>query len=186
MCVCEQVESFVSFCGGLPAPESSDNPLRYKFSWSPSGVLLNTISPALFLRDGQVHLTHPSRRCRRHGHACVRACAPGLLSGHERLHQTGSDQLCNHQTTSARYLGNKQKHALLLVSLSPFCVCAVFLYLSNRSPWKRALSAACCMQKELLCQQAGLSSSSISHDAFQAAIFERLGEDNQCMDALRW
>lgn len=42
------------------------------------------------------------------------------------------------------------------------------------------------MQKELLCQQAGLSSSSISHDAFQAAIFERLEGDDFCMEALRW
>lgn len=49
-----QVESYSSFCGGLPAPECSDNPLRYKFSWSPYGVLLNTISPAIFLKDNQV------------------------------------------------------------------------------------------------------------------------------------
>uniref|UniRef100_A0A8C5H9N1 Saccharopine dehydrogenase (NAD(+), L-glutamate-forming) n=1 Tax=Gouania willdenowi TaxID=441366 RepID=A0A8C5H9N1_GOUWI len=48
------VKSYSSFCGGLPAPEYSDNPLRYKFSWSPYGVLLNTISPAVFLKDNQV------------------------------------------------------------------------------------------------------------------------------------
>ncbi len=30
---CYQVESFVSYCGGLPAPEHSENPLRYKFRW---------------------------------------------------------------------------------------------------------------------------------------------------------
>ncbi|KAE8296677.1 Alpha-aminoadipic semialdehyde synthase, mitochondrial LKR/SDH Lysine ketoglutarate reductase [Larimichthys crocea] len=48
------VESYSSFCGGLPAPECSDNPLRYKFSWSPYGVLLNTISPAIFLKDNQL------------------------------------------------------------------------------------------------------------------------------------
>ena len=28
-----KVTSFVSFCGGLPAPEDSDNPLRYKFRY---------------------------------------------------------------------------------------------------------------------------------------------------------
>ncbi|XP_055542095.1 alpha-aminoadipic semialdehyde synthase, mitochondrial [Wyeomyia smithii] len=48
------IESFVSFCGGLPAPEHSDNPLRYKFSWSPRGVLLNTLSAAKYLSKGQV------------------------------------------------------------------------------------------------------------------------------------
>uniref|UniRef100_A0A6Q2Z665 Aminoadipate-semialdehyde synthase n=1 Tax=Esox lucius TaxID=8010 RepID=A0A6Q2Z665_ESOLU len=48
------IESYSSYCGGLPAPECSDNPLRYKFSWSPYGVLLNTISPAVFLKNNKV------------------------------------------------------------------------------------------------------------------------------------
>ncbi|KAJ8965271.1 hypothetical protein NQ314_004234 [Rhamnusium bicolor] len=41
-----RITSFESFCGGLPAPEFSDNPLRYKFSWSPRAALLNTVSSA--------------------------------------------------------------------------------------------------------------------------------------------
>lgn len=49
-----KVESFVSYCGGLPAPEASDNPLGYKFSWSPRGALLNMLSGAKFLQNGQV------------------------------------------------------------------------------------------------------------------------------------
>uniref|UniRef100_A0A8C5A6T8 Aminoadipate-semialdehyde synthase n=1 Tax=Gadus morhua TaxID=8049 RepID=A0A8C5A6T8_GADMO len=48
------VESYSSFCGGLPAPECSDNPLRYKFSWSPLGVLMNTVSQAIYIKDHQV------------------------------------------------------------------------------------------------------------------------------------
>ena len=39
-----KVEKFISYCGGLPAPEASDNPLGYKFSWSPRGVLLNMLA----------------------------------------------------------------------------------------------------------------------------------------------
>ena len=39
---------------GLPAPECSDNPLGYKFSWSPRGALLNMLSGARFLQDGQI------------------------------------------------------------------------------------------------------------------------------------
>lgn len=35
-----KVKSFLSYCGGLPAPEAADNPLGYKFSWSSRGVLL--------------------------------------------------------------------------------------------------------------------------------------------------
>lgn len=49
-----RVTSFVSFCGGLPAPECSDNPLRYKFSWSPKGVLMALLNPARYLMDGKV------------------------------------------------------------------------------------------------------------------------------------
>jgi alpha-aminoadipic semialdehyde synthase len=33
------ISSFVSVCGGLPSPEAADNPLKYKFSWSPRGVI---------------------------------------------------------------------------------------------------------------------------------------------------
>eukprot|EP01087_Luapelamoeba_hula_P001822 TRINITY_DN11620_c0_g1_i1.p1 TRINITY_DN11620_c0_g1~~TRINITY_DN11620_c0_g1_i1.p1 ORF type:complete len:461 (-),score=85.02 TRINITY_DN11620_c0_g1_i1:128-1510(-) len=44
---------FSSYCGGLPAPEANDNPLGYKLSWSPRGVLLASRNDALFLKDGQ-------------------------------------------------------------------------------------------------------------------------------------
>ena len=49
-----KIKSFVSWCGGLPAPESADNPLRYKFSWNPRGVLLNSVSGATWLEKGDV------------------------------------------------------------------------------------------------------------------------------------
>lgn len=51
----EVIESFVSWCGGLPAPEfAADNPFAYKFSWSPRGVLLATQNSAQFLQDGKI------------------------------------------------------------------------------------------------------------------------------------
>lgn len=49
-----KVTHFISYCGGLPAPEWSDNPLRYKFSWSPKGALLALLNPAKYLRDGEI------------------------------------------------------------------------------------------------------------------------------------
>ena len=49
-----KIASFISWCGGLPAPEANDNPLGYKFSWSPKGVLLAGRNPARFQKDGQV------------------------------------------------------------------------------------------------------------------------------------
>ncbi|KAI9193475.1 Saccharopine dehydrogenase-domain-containing protein [Polychytrium aggregatum] len=50
-----RVSSFVSWCGGLPAPEASNNPLGYKFSWSPRGVLLAGLNSAKFKMNGKMH-----------------------------------------------------------------------------------------------------------------------------------
>jgi saccharopine dehydrogenase-like NADP-dependent oxidoreductase len=48
-----QVLGFISYCGGLPAPEANNNPFGYKFSWSPRGVLLAGRNEARYLKDGQ-------------------------------------------------------------------------------------------------------------------------------------
>jgi saccharopine dehydrogenase (NADP+, L-glutamate forming) len=48
-----QVVSFKSYCGGLPAPEANTNPLGYKFSWSPRGVLLASKNAARWREDGK-------------------------------------------------------------------------------------------------------------------------------------
>ncbi|KAI8068025.1 saccharopine dehydrogenase [Gongronella butleri] len=45
---------FISFCGGLPAPEDSNNPFGYKFSWSARGVLLALNNTAKYLENGKV------------------------------------------------------------------------------------------------------------------------------------
>ena len=50
----EKVKTFVSWCGGLPAPEDNNNPLGYKFSWAPKGVLMALLNEAVFLRNGNV------------------------------------------------------------------------------------------------------------------------------------
>ena len=48
-----KVKEFLSYCGGLPAPECSGNPLGYKFSWSSRGVLLALLNNASFIQNGQ-------------------------------------------------------------------------------------------------------------------------------------
>lgn len=47
-----RVTGFRSYCGGLPAPEANDNPLGYKFSWSPKGVVMAGRNDARYLKDG--------------------------------------------------------------------------------------------------------------------------------------
>lgn len=49
-----KIKEFYSLCGALPAPEcSNDNPFRYKFSWSPKGVILAGNNSATYLRHGE-------------------------------------------------------------------------------------------------------------------------------------
>jgi len=49
-----EITSFSSVCGGLPAPEAANNPLLYKFSWSPMGVIRASQNDATYRRDGEV------------------------------------------------------------------------------------------------------------------------------------
>jgi len=48
-----KVNEFYSLCGALPAPESIDNPFKYKFSWSPKGVLMAGNSDATYMKNGE-------------------------------------------------------------------------------------------------------------------------------------
>ncbi|KAK7055433.1 Saccharopine dehydrogenase [Favolaschia claudopus] len=49
-----KVKEFHLHCGALPAPDCADNPLKYKFSWSPRGGLLALRNAARYLSDGVV------------------------------------------------------------------------------------------------------------------------------------
>ena len=49
-----KISSFKSFCGGLIAPESCDNPWGYKFTWNPRNVVLAGSDGAKYLKNGKV------------------------------------------------------------------------------------------------------------------------------------
>ncbi len=49
-----EITSFKSFCGGLVAPESNDNPWGYKFSWNPRNVVLAGQGTAHYLENGEI------------------------------------------------------------------------------------------------------------------------------------
>lgn len=48
------ITGFISYCCGLPAPECSNNPLGYKFSWSSRGVLLALLNAAKLYSNGKL------------------------------------------------------------------------------------------------------------------------------------
>jgi saccharopine dehydrogenase-like NADP-dependent oxidoreductase len=56
-----EINSFKSFCGGLVAPESNDNPWGYKFSWNPRNVILAGQGTARFIENGNYRYLPYSR-----------------------------------------------------------------------------------------------------------------------------
>lgn len=55
------VLDFYSYCGGLVAPASNDNPWGYKFSWNPRNVVVAGQSTAQYLEKGRVRFIPYSR-----------------------------------------------------------------------------------------------------------------------------
>lgn len=51
-----KISSFKSWCGGLVAPGSNDNPWGYKFSWNPRNVVLAGQGSALYIENGHYKL----------------------------------------------------------------------------------------------------------------------------------
>ncbi|MFA6924379.1 MAG: saccharopine dehydrogenase C-terminal domain-containing protein [Bacteroidales bacterium] len=49
-----KIEEFYSFCGALPAPEAANNPFKYKFSWSPKGVVMAGNNDGKYLKNGKI------------------------------------------------------------------------------------------------------------------------------------
>ncbi len=49
-----KVTNFSSYCGGLPSPDAANNALKYKFSWSPMGVIRATKNDARYRKDEQL------------------------------------------------------------------------------------------------------------------------------------
>ncbi|MFN3997954.1 saccharopine dehydrogenase C-terminal domain-containing protein [Algoriphagus sp.] len=50
----EEVLSFKSFAGGLLAPESEDNPWKYKFTWNPRNVVLAGQGTSRYIEKGDL------------------------------------------------------------------------------------------------------------------------------------
>jgi len=49
-----KIREFYSYCGALAAPEVADNPFRYKFTWSPRGVLMAGNNNARYLINNNI------------------------------------------------------------------------------------------------------------------------------------
>ncbi|KAH1185894.1 hypothetical protein KIL84_018643, partial [Mauremys mutica] len=174
------VISYTSFCGGLPAPEYSANPLRYKFSWSPQGVLLNTVQSATYLKDGEI-INIPA------GGALLDSVAvmdffPGLnLEGFPN----------RDSTKYAEPYGIQSAHTLIRGTLrykgySKAVRGFVKLGLINPDPYPLLSSTAPPITwKELMCKLLGLKPSAESA-LLRDAIYNKLEQDNSQLEAVEW
>ncbi len=50
----DEVSEFHSYGAGFPVPEAAVNPLKYKFSWSPIGVMRAYLRPAKIISGGRI------------------------------------------------------------------------------------------------------------------------------------
>ena len=62
------VTRFSSVCGGLPSPEYANDPFKYKFSWSPRGVIRASQNSAKYLSENRL-IEIP-------GHALLQSAVP--------------------------------------------------------------------------------------------------------------
>ncbi|XP_026931156.2 alpha-aminoadipic semialdehyde synthase, mitochondrial isoform X3 [Acinonyx jubatus] len=171
------IESYISYCGGLPAPEHSDNPLRYRFSWSPVGVLMNIMQPATYLLNGKVVNVAG-------GISFLDAVTP--MDYFPGLNLEGYPN--RDSTKYAEIYGIPSAHTLLrgtlrykgyAKALNGF----VKLGLINRDPFPALRPEANPLTwKELLCELVGISPSS-THDVLKEAVFKKLGRDNTQLEA---
>lgn len=49
-----KIKEFYSLCGALAAPEETNNPFKYKFTWSPKGVILAGNNSAKYLKNKEI------------------------------------------------------------------------------------------------------------------------------------
>uniref|UniRef100_A0ABK0LV48 Aminoadipate-semialdehyde synthase n=1 Tax=Rattus norvegicus TaxID=10116 RepID=A0ABK0LV48_RAT len=174
------IESYVSYCGGLPAPEHSDNPLRYKFSWSPVGVLMNIMQPASYLLNGKVvNVTG--------GVSFLNSVTP--MDYFPGLNLEGYPN--RDSTKYAEIYGISSAHTLLRGTLrykgySKALNGFVKLGLINRETYPALRPEANPLTwKQLLCDLVGISRSS-SCEKLKEVVFTKLGGDSTQLEAAEW
>ncbi|KAM6287156.1 alpha-aminoadipic semialdehyde synthase, mitochondrial isoform 3-T5 [Spheniscus humboldti] len=174
------VVSYTSFCGGLPAPEHSDNPLRYKFSWSPQGVLLNTVQSATYLKNGEI-INIPA------GGALLDSVTP--MDFFPGLNLEGFPN--RDSTKYAEPYGIQTAHTLLRGTLrykgySKTMGGFVKLGLINPDPYPLLSSTMPPLTwKELMCKLVGIKLPAEYH-VLKEAVFSKLEKDKSQLEAVEW
>jgi len=97
------VESFRSYCGGLPAPSCNTNPWGYKFSWAPRSVMTAGTNAARFLDDGKL-IDIPGPELFAH-HWPVEVPGHGTYEGYPNRDSLGYQELYGLQSAKTMFRG---------------------------------------------------------------------------------
>nr|DBA31242.1 TPA: hypothetical protein GDO54_007120 [Pyxicephalus adspersus] len=176
----QSIESYISFCGGLPAPEYSDNPLRYKFSWSPLGVLLNTVQPATYLKNGEIVNIAAGGSLLES--VTVMDCFPGLnLEGFPNRDSTKYAEPYGIQSAHTLMRGTL-RYKGFAKAMSGF----VKLGLINADPCPLlAMDAPVVTWRELICHLLKVpSSTSVGH--IKELVYNKIGNNDTNLEAIEW
>ncbi|XP_021087475.1 alpha-aminoadipic semialdehyde synthase, mitochondrial isoform X2 [Mesocricetus auratus] len=174
------IESYISYCGGLPAPEYSDNPLRYKFSWSPVGVLMNIMQPASYLLNGKV--VNVTGGVSFLDSVTPMDYFPGLnLEGYPNRDSTRYAEIYGIPSAHT-FLRGTLRYKGYSKALNGF----VKLGLINREAYPALRPEANPLTwKQLLCDLVGISRSS-SCEKLKETVFTKLGGDSTQLEAAEW
>ncbi|KAL0138632.1 saccharopine dehydrogenase [Mucor lusitanicus] len=164
----EELKEFISFCGGLPAPEDSNNPFGYKFSWSARG---NT---ARYLEKGKV--VEVSGTALMDSAKKLNTGYPGLLSLATRYNIPEAETIIR---GTMRYDGFCQfVKALVILG-----------FLSEEEEAHFAADAQDITWSQVLAKTVGINDTSA--ESLRAAIIAKCDLDNndhkdQILDGMRW
>ncbi|RKP36015.1 saccharopine dehydrogenase [Dimargaris cristalligena] len=183
-----KVVSFLSYCGGLPAPECSNNPLGYKFSWSSRGVLLALRNTARYLENGEV----------------VEVSGKDLMNSAKRIHVYPAFALVGYANRDSTPYPERyqmpEAHTVLRGSLryEGFCEFVKALvdlgFLDDTERDFLASSAADMPWKQLLAQLVDIDATklkTLSQEDFEKAVSDRFaiedaGEKERIIHGMKW
>ncbi|XP_053572646.1 alpha-aminoadipic semialdehyde synthase, mitochondrial [Bombina bombina] len=175
-----KIESYISFCGGIPAPEFSDNPLRYKFSWSPLAVLFNTVQPATYLKNSEV--VHIEAGGSLLDSVTVMDCFPGLnLEGFPNRDSTKYAEPYGIQSAHTLMRGTL-RYKGFAKAMKGF----VKLGLINADPCPLlAINAPAITWRELICHLHNVPTTT-SIDMLKELVFNIVDRDESNMETIQW
>ncbi|GAB6020684.1 hypothetical protein CHUAL_003353 [Chamberlinius hualienensis] len=174
-----KIISCLSYCGGLPAPEYSENPLRYKFSWSPKQAFMGALNGAKYKKDGRMHVIPEG------GDLLNEAAPVDFFPGFklEGIPNRDSTQYASLYGVdeAATFLRGTLRYQGYCSAIKGLLLCGLLDKNAHPCLHPRGPDIS---WKEFLCHALGVVDPSIFVDNFKNVIYEKVGRDQFRLDAV--